>query len=220
MPVQPNIGDSLVRIHRAITRALDTVADRGAYFSQNGFPDAASRRGFMDYARCLCITLRAHHLAEDEVAFPYFRGKVPEAPYERLAQDHQTLERLIAEADAVIGGLGKDVGVSGLAALHGIVKSARDVWGPHIRIEEDMFSPVRLSSLMSPDEHRGLGRRIMEHNQRHSEPGYLVVPFILRNLGGGDRAKMSAEMPSIVTKLLVPVVWRGKWAPMRPFLLP
>ncbi|HEX7486610.1 MAG TPA: hypothetical protein VF332_10680 [Vicinamibacterales bacterium] len=34
------------------------------------------------------------------------------------------------------------------------------------------------------------------------------------------RAALARLMPPVVTRLLVPIVWRRKWAPMRPFLLP
>ena len=34
------------------------------------------------------------------------------------------------------------------------------------------------------------------------------------------RAAVARFMPPVVTRLLVPIVWRRKWAPMRPFLLP
>jgi hypothetical protein len=60
----------------------------------------------------------------------------------------------------------------------------------------------------------------MEHSQKHSGPDYHVVPFLLFNLTPEERVTFEAEMPRIVMEQLLPVVWKEKWAPMMPFLLP
>ena len=43
---------------------------------------------------------------------------------------------------------------------------------------------------------------------------------MLYNLSGEERAAMWAAMGPVVTEQLVPVAWKDKWAPMKPFLLP
>jgi hypothetical protein len=60
---------------------------------REGFPDASMRQGFFSYVQALTIVLGAHHLGEDEIAFPAFRPKLPAAP-QRLAADHHTIRRL------------------------------------------------------------------------------------------------------------------------------
>ena len=47
----------------------------------------------------------------------------------------------------------------------------------------------------------------------------MVLPFILYNLSAEDRAIMAQHVPPFVTQELVPGVWKGHWAPMKPFLL-
>jgi hypothetical protein len=47
----------------------------------------------------------------------------------------------------------------------------------------------------------------------------LVVPFLLYNLPPEERAVFSQGMPPIVIQELVPVAWKEKWSPMKPFLL-
>jgi hypothetical protein len=42
---------------------------------------------------------------------------------------------------------------------------------------------------------------------------------MLFNLSPQDRAAFAQAMPPVVTEQLVPVAWRDKWAPMKPFLL-
>ena len=50
-------------------------------------------------------------------------------------------------------------------------------------------------------------------------PDSLAVPFLLYNLPPEERAMFARPMPFIVTRLLVPFVWKKRWALMRPFLL-
>lgn len=37
----------------------------------------------------------SHHLAEDDLAFPYFKKIIPHAPYDRLHEDHQQIVVLL-----------------------------------------------------------------------------------------------------------------------------
>jgi hypothetical protein len=59
----------------------------------------------------------------------------------------------------------------------------------------------------------------MEHAQQHTVPDYLIVPFLLYNLPPDKRTFFAGEMPPVVTEQLVPVAWKDKWAPMKPFLV-
>jgi hypothetical protein len=59
----------------------------------------------------------------------------------------------------------------------------------------------------------------VEHSQEYSKPDFLVIPFLLYNLPLEDRIIFSQGMPPILTEQMVPVVWKDKWAPMKPFLL-
>jgi hypothetical protein len=94
------------------------------------------------------------------------------------------------------------------------------LWHPHIRIEEDHFTIEKAGALIGREEHVKLGRMCMEHSQQHSGPDFLVVPFLLHNLVPEERAIFAESMPPAVTQELVPVLWKEKWAPMMPFLLP
>ena len=93
----PNLARDLVRIHRAISRGLSVSATRGAEFIKEGFPDVRMRQGYLSYVQALTIVLGAHHLGEDEIAFPALRPKLPAAPYERLAADHHAIDTSLVE---------------------------------------------------------------------------------------------------------------------------
>ena len=107
-----------------------------------------------------------------------------------------------------------------LDRLNNLLGKIADVWHPHIRIEEDHFPADRVAALIDAKEHERLARVAMEHSQQHSGPDYLVVPFLLHNLPMDRRPIFARLMPPVVTRLLLPIVWKRKWAPMRPYLLP
>jgi hypothetical protein len=93
------------------------------------------------------------------------------------------------------------------------------IWHPHIQKEERHFSVEALARLVEPEEHVRVNALLAASGQKHSGPGYLVVPSILYNRPEADRVVMSEYMPPVVIQQLVPGAWKEKWASMKPFLL-
>lgn len=219
MNQQPNVGASLLMIHHIITRGLNVVTEQSARLSQSGFADSSLKEGFANYTRTLMSVLRAHHLTEDELVFPCFRGKLPEAPFDVLEEEHHSIEFLLPQVEASIAQLESQTPGPALQELRRLVSMLKDVWTPHIRKEEQHFSLELLSRLIEPEEHLRLIRDFAAHSQTIAKPDYLVVPFLLFNLEKEERAQFSRALPPVVTEQLVPGVWKEKWASMRPFLL-
>jgi iron-sulfur cluster repair protein YtfE (RIC family) len=218
---QSNLGFSLIRIHLVITRALTVSVERGRSFAQTGFPDASIQSGFACYARSLLSVLRGHHMSEDELAFPYLRQRLPEAPYEVLASEHRAMVRILPQVEAAIAQSATSAEpTAALNDLSQAVGRVIKIWNRHIEKEERHFSVSALAALIEPEEHVRMNRLIAEFSQQHSGPDYLVIPFMLFNLSGDHREAMSREFPPTVTEQLVPTVWRDKWEIMKPFLLP
>lgn len=214
-----HLGVTLLLIHQSISRGIQISRHFSRIFGQGGFPDDTSRQGFADYVRSLATVLRAHHLTEDELAFPRLRELLPGAPYDLLTDQHRLMESLLDEIGIRIGRAAGDA-ASGepLAKLESALTKLEGIWKPHIEEEEAHFTPGKIDSLMQPDEQTAFVAQMAEFNQRHSAPDYLVVPFTLFNLALEDRNIMSQMMPPIVTQHLVPVAWKEKWRPMMPFL--
>ncbi len=215
----PNLARDLVRIHRAISRGLSVSATRGAEFIKDGFPDARMRQGFFSYVQALTIVLGAHHLAEDEIAFPAFRPKLPAAPYERLAADHHAIDTSLAEVRRVMSDTAGDEAKTGLRVLVEAVGKVSAVWPPHIQLEEQHFAEGAIRAVMTPDEQAQLSVSMSKHSQEHAVPPFLALPFVLFNLAAEDRASMAEALPKVITEQLVPKEWKDQWSPMKPFLL-
>jgi len=84
MDTIPNVGSDLVRIHKVITRSLGVAKQN----SQGTHLDENNRQGYASYVRALTILLHAHHNGEDELAFPFWKSRLPGGPFEELGRQH------------------------------------------------------------------------------------------------------------------------------------
>lgn len=215
------VAADLARIHRIITRALTVATENSWAFAQrSGYPDPSTREGFTNYVQSLVSSLHAHHLTEDDIAFPYFRDKMPDVPFELLLNQHQEMVPLLDEIRITLEMASiADHESASLWSLNLALIRIVEIWRPHILTEEKHFTSERIDALINLEEQKRLSLLFSEHSRKHSGPDYLIVPFLLFNLPPEERATLALAMPPIVTEELVPVVWKDKWAPMKPYLL-
>jgi len=219
--IKKGIGWDLLRVHKVVTRSLDVVIVKSQEFAEAGFPDAITQAGFTDYVRCLASFMHAHHTTEEELAFPYFRRKLPDEPYDAMLSEHSQMAWLVYDIRGMVGDPGEAaIDTWKLSNLESVVTDVRQIWRLHIPKEEKSFSPEHLDQVLTLDEQETMSRKFSQHSTRHAIPDYLVTAFILMNLEGEDREALAQNLPPMVTQQLVPVVWKDKWGPMRPFLLP
>lgn len=215
----PNLAEDFLRIHRAITRGLFVAVTRGAVFVKEGFPDRALQQGFALYLQGLTAVLSAHHLGEDEVAFPALKLKLPAVPYASLATDHVRIESALNLVKGALPELGAEAPITSLGKVVENLQQILTVWTPHILVEESAFSATAIAEAMTREEQAELSALFGKHAQEHVGPPFFALPFVLFNLSTEDRAKMAALMPRTVIEELIPGEWKEKWAPMKPFLL-
>lgn len=216
----PNVARDLIRIHSIITRSLKVAIENSEPVAERGFSDESTHEGYLNFLRAFVSVLNAHHLLEDELAFPYLRDKFPGAPYDLLTSQHRLMIPILDEIKRTIEASTEAHPSERSHKFYDGLTRIAEIWRPHIRIEEEHFTVEKAAELISQEEHARLGRMFTEHSQAHSGPDYLVVPFLLYNLTQEERAVFSQSMPPMVTEQLVPVVWKEKWASMTPFFLP
>lgn len=219
VPNRSNLALDLMRIHKVITRALDIGLEKGNDYLESSFPPEQELAGYSSYIHCLATVLSAHHISEDIISFPAFRTVLPNAPYARLASDHHKIEMLLASIAPDIKELSGASQENSLRSIIDFLTKIHNLWRPHIYLEEQYFSSDVLNAVMSPEDQLKISLAASKHSQEHSEPPYWVVPFILYNLEHEDRKLMEAMIPKTLVEEMVPVVWKEKWAPMKPFLL-
>ncbi len=216
----PRIGIELLRIHSIITRGLNVATEHCQSFAGQGCSGIALWNGFVDYVRSFASVLHAHHHTEDQLAFPYFRDKFPDAPYALLAAQHQDLVPILDQVKTTVEEMAAHSQERKLLDnLAQSLKRISEFWHPHIQMEEAHFAVDEIDSRIDLEEQARLCRLFVEHSQQIAGPDFLVVPFLLYNLPIEERSVFAQGMPTVVTEHLIPVVWKEKWEPMKPFLL-
>jgi hemerythrin-like domain-containing protein len=206
----------MLTIHVIITRGL-AVSLENAGQGNSALDD--TRSGFSDYVHSLASVLHAHHLAEDEIIFPYMKTVLAGPPYDKLSSDHKLMESTI-ETLQNANERWRSGAREALDEMSSSVGDLNDLWHPHIAIEEkEIYVPEKLEELIEPQEHLRLMQQSVELSFKNMGPHYLVVPFLLYNLEPGPRSMLASNMPSEMIEQLVPVAWKDQWAPMKPFLL-
>jgi hemerythrin-like domain-containing protein len=214
---QPNVAKDLHRIHTIITRGIEVSTKKCREFldKKENVPV-----GFLDFVQAFSVVLKAHHETEDELVFPYFREKLRDVPFDSLTSDHEKIENEIGAITAALSELRKRTdNLVTLETLSGVLNRIKEIWHPHIAIEESGMSAEILETLLPVKEHIILSAQFSKHGIARSNPPQLVVPFILYNLEPGPRQAMAANMPKMLTKFILPVLWRNKWIRMKPYFL-
>ena len=214
MDTQPNVGTDLVRIHKVITRALNVSLQH----AQEPNTAEKHRPGFSSYVRALTILLHAHHLGEDELAFPFWKIRLPSGPYDELTQQHRQMLSHLERIDRWVKAGDEAWQPNALGELQDACSDLRNIWEVHIALEEDALGPEKSRQYLSSSENESLGKQLSDHGQAHSQPGELVMPFIVYNLSGSEREEFVKLLPPVVSGQLIPVAWKAAWEPMLPFL--
>lgn len=213
------IAESFTNIHNIITRGLSTAIDGVQKVTDSQDINAIEHKGLLLYIQALASVLHSHHLTEDEVAFPYFRDKLPGAPFDVLSLEHRGMVKLL---EVMNNALAKwemnDQPDVNLRHLERALITLNDIWIPHIRVEKEDFI-VKADALLPMEECVRLVGAFAEHGVKHAIPHPITVPFLLFNLPPPERAAFSQGMPAEVVQHLVPVVWKSQWEAMQPFLL-
>jgi hemerythrin-like domain-containing protein len=216
---QPDLGRDIIIYHKIITRGIEISNKNAQEYLNKEHLEVSSETGFLKYLQTLSSILKAHHMAEDNVIFPYVQNLIPEVPYKRLMDEHEILSAELQKIENTIPDLksNNDLKIS-LRQLNSALAKIDELWHPHIKIEEHMIYEKIGSMINTPDMIQ-LKTEFTQFYQKNVSPDYLVVPFSLYNLHPNERALISKGIPEIVIKQMVPIDWKDKWAPMKPFLL-
>lgn len=208
------VVEGMLMIHKIISRGLSiSIRKCDEYIAKHGIPPEEAK-GFLMYVASLKIVTQSHHLSEDDIVFPYFEDYI-DAPYNRLKDDHQNISRVLVALDQCL----IEMSLAGIVRLRKVLGEFNMLWVPHIRIEEENFTTEKLQVVSGVEQQVSLADKLARHGSKNSGPGPLSLPFLFFNLEGRDREAFMMPFPWIVKKVFVPIIWKGQWKPMRPFLL-
>lgn len=216
----PNIGEDYIRFHKVMTRGLAVSLQNTDEFLNSGTLETQNREGFLKYVQTFSSVFNGHHLVEDEKIFPYFMDKLPEVPYQRLISEHNIFKSGLQEINSGLDSLkAENDEMKSLQLLKSGLGKIDQKWHQHIQIENTQLYGRVGSLKIDPEEMMRIQKEFIEFFQEYAGPEYLLGPFVLYNLSPEDRAIAAQGLPEIVTKQLIPIEWKDKWAPMQPFLL-
>ncbi|WP_321422669.1 hemerythrin domain-containing protein [uncultured Methanobacterium sp.] len=216
----PNVGEDYIRFHKVMTRGLALSIQNVDSFLNSGELETQHRDGFLKYVQTFSSVLNGHHLVEDEKIFPYFMDKLPEVPYQRLISEHNIFKSGLQEINSGLDSLKvENDEMKSLQLLKSGLGKIDQKWHEHIQIENTQLYGRVGSLKIDSEEMMRIQKEFVEFFQEYAGPEYLLGPFVLYNLSPEDRAIAAQGLPEIVTKQLIPIEWKGKWAPMQPFLL-
>ena len=211
-----HLSKGLDLIHRVLSRPLDIGISHIDSCISSKKVDMENHEGFKDYISSLTTVFNAHHHGEDEILFPTFEKKINNADFSILKKQHKELHPLVVQITAKI-----DVDNPSLnqyQEIRDLLKETKDLWIKH-RDEEEQLVELEMEPVISLAEQIELNNKLSKHGQSMSEPANLVLPFLIYNLEGSERDEFTNDMPWILKKFIVPIVWKSKWEKMRPFLL-
>ena len=211
-----HLSKGLELIHKVLSRPLDVgISHLDRCLSSNKI-DIENHAGFKDYISSLVTVFFGHHHGEDEIMFPTFEEKIKDADFSKLKKQHKELHPL---ADKIKDKFNIDVPtIDNYREIRELLKETKDLWVEH-RDEEEKTVELDIEPVLSSKEQIELGEKVGEHGRSMSKPATLILPFIIYNLEGNDREEFTSDMPWILKKFIVPVIWKKKWEKMKPFLL-
>ena len=211
-----HLSKGLDLIHKVLSRPLDVGISHLDKCLISNKVDIENHDGFKDYINSLVNVFFGHHHGEDEIMFPTFEEKIKDADFSKLKKQHKELHPL---ADKIKDKVNIDVPtIDNYREIRELLKETKDLWVEH-RDEEEKTVELDIEPVLSSKEQIELGEKVGEHGRSMSKPATLILPFIIYNLEGNDRAEFTSDMPWILKKFIVPVIWKKKWQKMKPFLL-
>ncbi len=128
--------------------------------------EAATLDGFLDYLRSLTSFLHAHHLTEDELAFPAFLKKKLDAPYAGLMNDHKKMVKILGDLNTHVLELAQSRQDSTATRhIHLLLQKLHNLWDPHIKIEESHFTQNDIDTRFTLDEQKQMSAQCTENTR-------------------------------------------------------
>jgi hypothetical protein len=197
------LAQSLLRIHTALRRSLETIV------RVSGAPvPEGERAGFAEFCSRFTGFLHVHHDGEETIVFPKLTEVATRASQPTYAAD---VTGWRADHEKLLGRLGAfekataDFRTGGSAeTLHRTATEVREVLFPHLQSEETALDGG-LAKLLQPGEVAALEVASAEHGQRVGGPAVLIM--LVHALTADEQQAQFGAMPWFVRKVLLKRVW-------------
>ena len=178
--------------------------------------DIEKHHGLQDYINSL--VKYSFHITTGRMRyyFQLFEKKIKDADFFKLKQQHKELHPIVEQIKDKVNV--DSPTIDNYRELRDLLQETKDLWVEH-RDEEEKIVELNMEPTISSNEQIELNDKLSKHGQNMSEPATLILPFLIYNLEGSDRDEFTIDMPWILKRFIVPVIWKSKWSKMKPFLL-
>jgi hypothetical protein len=198
------LAQSLLRIHTALRRSLDTIVR----VSAAPVPDG-DRAGFAEFCSRFTRFLHVHHDGEEQIVFPKLTEVAARASRPEYASDvtgwRAAHQKLLGNLSAFEAATAEFRAGGSHETLQRTAGDVRDILFPHLADEESALDGAKLAKLLRPDEVRALEVESSEHGQRVGGPAVLTM--LVHALSDEEQKAQFNGMPWFVRKLLLKRIW-------------
>lgn len=162
--------------------------------------------------------LHHHHHVEDESVFPALVAVRPDlgALINRLEEEHQQLLPAMEAVDTAIVAFEQRPDPAEQQTLHQAVVAVRDLFFPHLDLEDAQILPAITESLPA-DQWRRLDDAALKSIPREYLP---IAVGALDEVIRSSRADERPPPPPLPIRLMLALSWRKKWSAwVRPLLV-
>jgi hypothetical protein len=195
----------LTAVHKTFRLATTRLVDATDKLSASALqPVIGSRWGF--YA----AVLHHHHHNEDEMLFPALLAVRPEMGtlVDKLVDDHRGLVSSIDAVDTAVAAFEKEPDADRQKAVHDGIVVVRDVFFPHLDIEDTQLTPAYAESI-PPKEWDEMDQKSLKSIPRQYLPTAVgALDEVIRSLPEEEQP----PPPPPPIRLMLALSWRRKWA--------
>ena len=210
------LSKGLDLIHKVLSRPLDVSILHIDKCINTNSVDFLNHDGFKDYINSLCTVFNGHHHGEDEILFPTYEKKFENIDFSVLKNQHKNLHLIVKNLKEKINS--KNPTIDSYIQMRNLIYEIKDLWKVHRDLEEEIVE-LDLEPKLSLKEQIDLADKLSKHGQSISKPANLILPFLIYNLDQKERDDFTSDMPWVLKKIVVPIIWKSKWEKMKPFLL-
>ena len=198
------MAQSLLRIHTALRRSLDSIVGASAAPVPDG-----DRAGFAEFCGRFTRFLHVHQDGEEQIVFPKLTEAAARASLPAYATDvtgwRAAHEKLLGSLSAFETATAQFRTGGSPETLHRTAGQVRDILFPHLATEESALDGAGLAKLLSPDDVHALEVASSEHGQRVGGPRVLMI--LVHALTDDEQKAHFGAMPWFVRKLLLKRIW-------------
>lgn len=210
-----------MRIHAVLVNNLALLAYTADAYSKKAPSEAIGQR-FGEFGLIVLDFLHVHHDDEEQVVFPAYSKRF-QVDVDTLIGEHVEMLKIFEEAKTLFSKIKASKAADATPQLFkdtsAKVTELRDFLIPHLEKEDTWFRAEVLNKNFTAKEQEAIEEEIVKLAKSHSGNPGTMFGLIVYSLEDSQRSELLSQLPCIVTKLLIPHVWKKAWEPFCTFFL-